>query len=53
MCNCCTRIPRSDGGSKHFWNVGKLLVNYTAQYHMRQGDQILKTKKRDTFTNDV
>jgi hypothetical protein len=29
-----------DGGSKHLWNVGKLLIDYTAQKPRRQSSSI-------------
>jgi hypothetical protein len=28
-CACCLHHHGDDGGSKHFWNVGKLLADYT------------------------
>jgi hypothetical protein len=32
----CNHDPRpDDGGSKHLWNVGKLLPDYTAQHPRR------------------
>jgi hypothetical protein len=34
-CTLLTRRP-DDGGSKHLWNVGKLLPDYTAQQPRRQ-----------------
>jgi hypothetical protein len=29
-------VRSDDGGSKHFWNIGKLLPDYTAQQPRRQ-----------------
>jgi hypothetical protein len=34
--SCCFHYQGDDGGSKHLWNVGKLLPDYTAQQPGRQ-----------------
>jgi hypothetical protein len=40
---------RKDGGSKHLWNVGKLLQNYMAQEPGRQ-PSLFKTIVQKYFT---
>jgi hypothetical protein len=34
----CTKP--SDGGSKHLWNIGKLLPDYTVQYPRRHSSAL-------------
>jgi hypothetical protein len=54
FCACClhhqgdeTRRP-DDGGSKHLWNVGKLLPHYTAQQPRRQPSSTSRLSLKST-----
>jgi hypothetical protein len=37
---CCLHHPHGDGGSKHLWNVGKILPDYMAQHPRRRSSSI-------------
>jgi hypothetical protein len=42
-----------DGGSKHLWNVGKLIPDYTAQQPTRQSSSTVGLKKSRKFLNQL
>jgi hypothetical protein len=45
---CCLHHRPNDRGSKHIWNVGKLLQDYTALQPRRQPPSLLYWQEADT-----